>query len=317
MQLMLVIWLVFANFYFCFIPEPNKRVVDTRRTLFEPAVKVPRSESDKRELLYKELKDVLPDSCLVMMKAAEHTEEPVIYDQLEDESDYLFNLSEDQINDIEKITIGQSENEDWYKYRKGRITASNFYRVHTKVQTIRSSGDSGYMSTKNLLEYLQGSEVPESLPALQYGRHMEEVAKQVYFKHFQENHQNATIRDCGLFIHISKQYLGASPDALVECSCCGKGVLEIKCPFSIMYQTPLPENLSYLISQDRKVSLKQGHKYYAQIQGQMAITKRDWCHFYVFTHAGFHLETIKFDESYWNLLETNLSWFYNNYMSQK
>ncbi|XP_077553350.1 uncharacterized protein LOC144168189 [Haemaphysalis longicornis] len=26
------------------------------------------------------------------------------------------------------------------------------------------------------------------------------------------------------------QFFAASPDGLVECSCCGRGVLEIKCP---------------------------------------------------------------------------------------
>ena len=40
-------------------------------------------------------------------------------------------------------------------------------------------------------------------------------------------------RECGLFIHETKQFQRASPDLLVECSCCGKGILEAKCPFCI------------------------------------------------------------------------------------
>ena len=120
-----------------------------------------------------------------------------------------------------------------------------------------------------------------------------------------------------LLIHDSKQYPGASPDALVECSCCGKGVLESKCPSSIMNKTPLPENLPYLISQDGKVVLKENHMYFAQIQGQLAITKRHWCHFYVYSQAGCFLETTQFDKSYWSKLEAKLFWFCNNYVSQK
>ena len=27
-------------------------------------------------------------------------------------------------------------------------------------------------------------------------------------------------------------FVGASPDAVVSCTCCGHGVLEVKCPFS-------------------------------------------------------------------------------------
>ena len=129
---------------------------------------------------------------------------------------------------------------------------------------------------------------------------------EAYLIHFQENHRDASIRDCGLFINDSKQYLGASPDALVECSCCGKKFLEIKCPSSIMNKTPLPENLPYLISQDGKVVLKENHMYFAQIQGQLAITKRHWCHFYVYSQAGCHLETTQFDKSYWSKLEAKL-----------
>ena len=84
-----------------------------------------------------------------------------------------------------------------------------------------------------------------------------------------------------------------------------------------MNKTPPPENLPYLISKDGKVVLKESHMYFAQIQGQLAITKTHWCHFYVYSQAGYHLETIQFDESYLSRLEANLSWFYNNYMSQK
>lgn len=28
-------------------------------------------------------------------------------------------------------------------------------------------------------------------------------------------------------------YLGATPDLLVECSCCGSGVVEVKCPWKV------------------------------------------------------------------------------------
>ena len=32
-----------------------------------------------------------------------------------------------------------------------------------------------------------------------------------------------------LFICVEHLFLGASPDALIECNCCGKGVVEMKC----------------------------------------------------------------------------------------
>ena len=35
---------------------------------------------------------------------------------------------------------------------------------------------------------------------------------------------------CGLV--LSYPFLGASPDGLVLCECCGTGALELKCPYS-------------------------------------------------------------------------------------
>ena len=32
------------------------------------------------------------------------------------------------------------------------------------------------------------------------------------------------------FISIEHTFLGASPDAIVKCDCCGLGVVEVKCP---------------------------------------------------------------------------------------
>ena len=33
------------------------------------------------------------------------------------------------------------------------------------------------------------------------------------------------------FICVEHPFLGASPDALIECNCCGQGVMEVKCSF--------------------------------------------------------------------------------------
>ena len=48
-------------------------------------------------------------------------------------------LSRDEIDAIEKITVGQADNEAWHQQREGRITASSFYRVFTKVESMKAS----------------------------------------------------------------------------------------------------------------------------------------------------------------------------------
>ena len=48
-------------------------------------------------------------------------------------------LSSDKIDATEKTTVGQADNEAWHQQREGRITASNFYRVFTKVESMKVS----------------------------------------------------------------------------------------------------------------------------------------------------------------------------------
>ena len=76
---------------------------------------------------------------------------------------------------------------------------------------------------------------------------MEEEARQHYLEEKKRlGHKDVKVEPCGLFVIQNKSFLGASPDAVVSCSCCGKGVLEIKCPYSIANQVPPESNLTYL-----------------------------------------------------------------------
>lgn len=222
-------------------------------------------------------------------------------------------LSSDEIDAIEKITVGQADNEAWHQQREGRITASNFYRVFTKVESMKVSKEN---SADKLVDSLLGkAKPPTNLPALKYGRDMELIAVEEFIKYFKKHHKDVRYRQCGIFIDKNKQYLGASPDLLIECSCCGEAVVEIKSPFSIANEIPSARNLSYLCMCNGQVALKEQHQYFAQVQGEMAITKRPLCYFFVYTRKGYHLETIRFNATYWHRLEENLTWFYSNCLS--
>ena len=59
----------------------------------------------------------------------------------------------------------------------------------------------------------------------------EDDAKSVYFAQAAENHKGFELHDTGLLLSTHRPYVGTSPDGLVNCDCCGKGVLEVKCPF--------------------------------------------------------------------------------------
>jgi len=70
----------------------------------------------------------------------------------------------------------------------------------------------------------------------------------------------------GLVIHRNHPYIGPSPDGFVQCSCCGYGVLEIKCLYCIREQDPNQASCF----EDGKLSKK--HLYYYQIQTQLCVT---------------------------------------------
>ena len=69
-----------------------------------------------------------------------------------------------------------------------------------------------------------------SCAATSYGCEHERDAREEYKSGMITKHPEFEIIPCGFFVDNRRSYVGASPDALVECTCCGKGVVEIKCP---------------------------------------------------------------------------------------
>ena len=139
---------------------------------------------------------------------------------------------------------------------------------------------------------------------------------------FKRKHKNLNLEETGLVLLKDFPYIGASPDGLISCLCCGRGVLEIKCPFSIIDQAPSKENLSYVeeikdLDGTSNTHLKVNTPYYFQIQGQMAATKTLYCHFFVFTAHGYFFEEIKFNKEVWNDALTRLNWFWINHLAPK
>lgn len=46
-----------------------------------------------------------------------------------------------------------------------------------------------------------------------------------------KDHQGFIVSNSGLSINPKWPHLGASPDGMISCHCCGKGVVEVKCPY--------------------------------------------------------------------------------------
>ena len=56
---------------------------------------------------------------------------------------------------------------------------------------------------------------------------------QAYTQQQSLKHKNLVVSDAGLLISLDRPYIGASPDGIVSCDCCGKGVVDVKCPLCV------------------------------------------------------------------------------------
>ena len=107
-------------------------------------------------------------------------------------------------------------------------------------------------------------------------------------------------------------FLGASPDGFIYCDCCGRGILEVKCPFC-KRDTTLSED-----SYDKAICLEPSgagnlqlvitHMYFYQVQVQ--ITLKEFCDFVVWTKVGRpHIHRTGRDNTFQSNLESILSFY--------
>ncbi|XP_055874597.1 uncharacterized protein LOC129926016 [Biomphalaria glabrata] len=232
----------------------------------------------------------------------------VTFNQLMDYCQTIdINFSDEEAKRVEKATRGQSDSKLWFSMREGRITASKVYDVcHTSIKK------PSITCLNSIISY-QGCKATK---AMQYGTENEKNAKLEYIANMQ-NHINFKLKQCGLFIHSSYPFLGASPDAIVKCSCCGKGCVEIKCPLSLstgckQISDLLGEANFCLDTVNETIQLKRHHRYYYQVQTQIFISCSEFCDFVVWSPFEFFKERIIPDHELWcKILGTSKNFFMN------
>ncbi|KAH9379544.1 hypothetical protein HPB48_004257 [Haemaphysalis longicornis] len=116
-----------------------------------------------------------------------------------------------------------------------------------------------------------------STPPMKYGRETEAEALLKYKSLSEKQHEDVTFKEAGLFVRTEHVYLGATPDLLVECSCCGAGVVEVKCPWKVkdgQLSDLLSDKNGCVTEVDGELELKKTHRYYYQVQLQMFVCKK-------------------------------------------
>ena len=102
----------------------------------------------------------------------------------------------------------------------------------------------------------------------------------------------------------------------MKCTCHGKSVVEIKCPHKIWDKTIKYnfKDLDFLsLNTNGNISMNKKHKYYAQINSQMALAKSDKGYFVVWTTKDIFVEKIDRDLIHWSKVSINLEVFFKIY----
>ena len=127
-----------------------------------------------------------------------------------------------------------------------------------------------------------------------YGLKNEPIAAKLIDKHIQDNniHTNFSLKPVGFVIALSTSYIGALPDRLTQCDCCGRCVLEIKCP-STLEGKDIEERVKtdksfflQIIPETEDIYLVKKHDYYFQLQLQLYVTESRKGIFGVYNGAG-------------------------------
>ena len=205
-------------------------------------------------------------------------------------------MSEDEIRKVERDTNEQRNSSHWYNARRYRLTASRFGEVfHRKVDTRPDA---------LVLRLLQQKQFFS--PAIEWGIKQEPTAVAAYIQYQHDNGKSElTVASMGFTICQQYPFLGATPDGGVYDPTNVQhpfGLLEVKCPFIHKEHTPIEacsDSKFCCELNDGMIRLKNSHSYFCQIQGQMAICKRQWCDFVIYTTKGIAINRVHFNEEFW------------------
>lgn len=193
----------------------------------------------------------------------------------EDFETALFNAMEiDEVSQtyICNSTMNQAESSLWFSFREGRITASRVLECMKKVD------ENCNVSARNssYIEHVMGYARYVQTKEMKWGVQMERTSIRQYCAIQKQRHTDFNTEETGLHVSLNYPFLAGSPDAIISCLCCGKGVLEVKNPFNSRYKTIneiiQSDSMTCLEERNGQIALKRSHSYYAQVQCEMYVS---------------------------------------------
>ena len=225
----------------------------------------------------------------------------------------IHEITNDDIELIEKYTRKQYKVDLWKKQRVGSM-------LHRAVNYAGCDDDNYIVKCIMGISEFQGN------AATNYGARTEVIAKRLYAQHMTKKHTNSLVTDCGLLISKSNPIFRATPDATVSCSCCGTGLVEIKCPYTNSikkdlngYEIGKLGNYHVTLNHDGDVKLKLSSPWYTQIQCQLGVSDYPWCDFVMYTKKApwITVERIYFNKEMYEKLTAKAMSFYDKFIMPK
>ena len=169
----------------------------------------------------------------------------------------------------------QQRSEEWHEARRNRLTASDYANAAGLVKA--------YQSRAHAWKVKIGAIDVEVNPAMQFGIDNEENARDDY-----EVATGNISMPTGFHVHPDHDWLGASPDGVIS----GDVLHEVKCRATAPYT-----NVSSL--------------HFCQIQGQLACTGLERCHYQSWTPDAQRIWEVEFNKDYWEWLVPYLQEFWS------
>ncbi|CAN7951870.1 unnamed protein product [Ixodes pacificus] len=210
------------------------------------------------------------------------------------------------VTNVEKSKRAQSKCAKGYSYRAGKITASVMKSVCSTSVTQPS------------ISLLKKNCYPEqntfTSAATAWSLEHEDDAVSSYVDVMVKNHTDFTHRKTGVYLSTQHPYTAASPDSLVCCACCGKGVVEVKCPHSLAINTiqnAVNDSDFCLEDVDGNLRLKRKHPFFYQVQTQMAVCGVTYADFVVWSPLSKpHIERVLKDDAFFDsVIRTAIDFF--------
>ena len=135
-------------------------------------------------------------------------------------------VSKNQIDHLKNLTKEQASSKHWLEQSWGRMTALDFHRICSRMNTRTKKTDENPNNLLRSLLYLKPFEREET----KYGKSMESNTIQKFIRKNKRLQKNVNVSESGLVLMEENQFIGASPDSNADCCCCGCGLLQVKCP---------------------------------------------------------------------------------------